>query len=144
MDREVLAKEILDTFKAVNTERILDSLKFTAKGENIFLQMLEELDGRSTPSELIEKLDFSAARLSAVTKSLESKGYVQTLRNEKDKRSKIVALTPSGRDYCMRIHNEMTRNAYDIIEELGEEDATELLRIFRRFTGLYTLSNKGE
>lgn len=144
MDRESLANEILETFKAVNTERILDSLKFTAKGENILLQILDELDGKGTPSELIEKLDFSAARLSAVTKSLEGKGFVETVRNEKDKRSKIIALTPLGQDYCRRMRNEMSRNAYDIIEELGEEDAAELLRIFRRFTGLYALNNKGE
>ena len=141
MDREVLAKEIIETFEAVNAERILDKIKFTVKGENILLLLLEDYGGRSTPSKLIERLDYSAARLSAVIKSLEGKGYVEILRNDKDKRSKIIALTADGESFCRQMRREMTTNALSIIEELGEEDTSELLRIFRRFAGLYSIEN---
>ncbi len=139
MNKEVLAKEIIDTFETVNTERLLENIKFTVKGENILLLLLEDFfGGESIPSKLIEKLDYSAARLSAVIKSLEAKGYVVTIRNDKDKRSKIIALTDSGAAYCRELRCEMTRNALSVVEELGEEDTAELLRIFRRFAGLYS------
>lgn len=141
MDREVLAKEIIETFEVVNAERILDKIKFTVKGENILLLLLEDYGGRSTPSKLIERLDYSAARLSAVIKSLEGKGYVEILRNDKDKRSKIIALTADGESFCRQMRREMTTNALSIIEELGEKDTSELLRIFRRFAGLYSIEN---
>lgn len=138
MDKEKLVREIIDTFEKVNSERLLDKIKFTVKGENILLLLLEDFGGKSTPSTLIEKLDFSAARLSAVIKSLEGKGYVKTVRNDKDKRSKIIALTDIGEQYCRELRCEMARNALTVVEELGEEDASELLRIFRRFAKIYS------
>ena len=138
MDKEKLAREIIDTFETVNTERLLDKIKFTVKGENILLLLLDDFGGKSTPSALIDKLDYSAARLSAVTKSLEGKGYVETVRNDKDKRSKIIALTDIGGQYCRELRCEMAQNALTVVEELGEEDASELLRIFRRFAKIYS------
>lgn len=140
LDKEILAKEIIDTFETVNTERLLDKIKFTVKGENILLLMLDDFfGGRSIPSKIIEKLDYSAARLSAVIKSLEAKGYVETIRNDEDKRSKIIVLTDSGAEFCRELRCEMTRNALAVVEELGEEDTAELLRIFRRFAGIYSV-----
>ena len=137
MDKEILAKEIIETFETVNTERLLDKIKFTVKGENILLLMLNDFfGGKSTPSALIDKLDYSAARLSAVIKSLEGKGYVRTVPNDEDKRSKIIVLTDSGAEFCKELRCEMAKNALTVVEELGEEDTSELLRIFRRFAGI--------
>jgi hypothetical protein len=46
LDKEKLAREIIDTFEKVNSERLLDKIKFTVKGENILLLLLEDFGGK--------------------------------------------------------------------------------------------------
>ena len=132
MTNELLANELLECFENFNTERVLNRLKLTYKGENIILFLLMEFGGRGTPGELCENVDFSAARLSAIIKSLENKGYVEKIQNEKDKRSSIVAITSEGFMYYMSLRRQIVENAMTIIEKLGENDVKELLRIIGR------------
>ena len=129
-----LATQLLECFENFNTERVLDRLKLSYKGENIILFFLMELGGRGTPGELCEKVDFSAARLSAIIKSLENKGYVEKIVNEKDKRSSIVAITSDGFMYYMTLRRQIFENALTIIDQLGEDDVKELLRIIGRLS----------
>ena len=132
MNNEQLAKELLDCFDNFNTERVLNRLKLSYKGENIILHLLMESGGRSTPGELCEKVDFTGARLSAIIKSLESKGYVEKIQNEKDKRSSIIAITSEGFMHYMSLRSQIVENAITIIEQLGENDVKQLLRIIGR------------
>lgn len=132
MNNEQLAKELLDCFDNFNTERVLNRLKLSYKGENIILFLLMELGGSGTPGQLCERVDFSAARLSAIIKSLESKGYVEKNRNRKDKRSSIVEITGEGFMYFMSLRRQIVENAMTIIEKLGEDDVKQLLRIIGR------------
>ena len=60
MNNEQLAKELLDCFDNFNTERVLNRLKLSYKGENIILFLLMELGGSGTPGQLCERVDFSA------------------------------------------------------------------------------------
>ena len=132
MNNEQLAKELLDCFDNFNTERVLNRLKLSYKGENIILFLLMELGGSGTPGQLYERVDFSAARLSAIIKSLESKGYVEKNKNRKDKRSSIVEITGEGFMYFMSLRRQIVENAMTIIEKLGEDDVKQLLRIIGR------------
>ncbi len=134
MDREELTQQLLETFDRVNTEKLLDNLKFSLKGENLLLAILYDLGGISTPSKLIENLDFTAARLSAITKSLEAKGFISKVQNEKDRRSTIITITDEGSAYFSELRQEILRNATSVIEQLGENDVNEFLRIIRKLT----------
>lgn len=134
MQREYLAEEILNTFDSIDTEILLDRLKLSLKGENLLLMILSDLGGSGTPGRIIERLDFTGARLSAIIKSLESKGLVERKKHAEDKRSTIVALTEEGREYYIRLRAEIVSNALTIIEQLGEQDVFELLRIMKRLS----------
>ena len=134
MQREYLAEEILNTFDSIDTEILLDRLKLSLKGENLLLMILSDLGGSGTPGKIIERLDFTGARLSAIIKSLESKGLVERKKHAEDKRSTIVALTEEGREYYIRLRAEIVSNALTIIEQLGEQDVFELLRIMKRLS----------
>ena len=129
MDRDFLAAELLKNFKSLRTEHMLNRLKLSFRGENIILLLLSESGGESTPGKLCEQVDFSAARLSAIIKSLESKGLVERVQNEDDKRSAIIALTADGYKHFMELQQQIIMNALTIIEKLGEDDVHELLRI---------------
>lgn len=132
MQSEYLAEQILETFDSIDTEIILAKLKLSLKGENLLLMILNDLGGSGTPGKIIERLDFTGARLSAIIKSLEGKGLVERRKNDGDKRSTIVALTDSGREYYIRLRAEIISNALTMIEQLGEKDVCEFLRIIKR------------
>lgn len=132
MQSEKLAQQILSTFDSINTESLMKKLKLSIKGENLLLMMLSELGGSSTPGKLIERLDFTGARLSAIIKSLEHKGLVVRQKHIADRRSNIVALTEKGREYYNALREEIVGNALTIIEQLGENDVCEFLRIIKK------------
>lgn len=132
MQSEKLAQQILSTFDSINTENLMKKLKLSIKGENLLLMMLSELGGSSTPGKLIERLDFTGARLSAIIKSLEHKGLVVRQKHIADRRSNIVALTEKGREYYNALREEIVGNALTIIEQLGENDVCEFLRIIKK------------
>lgn len=134
MDNNHLVTDLMESFESFQNERVLNRLKLNYKGENVILYLLTELGGKSTPGKLCERVDFTAARLSAIIKSLESKGYVERIRNENDKRSTIVALTPTGAEHFRLLKTDIIRNSLTIIEKLGEEDVRELLRIINRLS----------
>lgn len=136
MEREYLAEQILTTFDSIDTESLLDRLKLSLKGENLLLMILSDLGGSGTPSKIIERLDFTGARLSAIIKSMESKGLVERRRNEGDKRSTIVALTNEGKELYIRLRAEIISNALTIIEQLGEKDVCEFLRIIKKLADI--------
>ena len=136
MEREHLAEQILTTFDSIDTEILLDRLKLSLKGENLLLMILSDLGGSGTPSKIIERLDFTGARLSAIIKSMESKGLVERRRNEGDKRSTIVALTNEGKELYIRLRAEIISNALTIIEQLGEKDVCEFLRIIKKLADI--------
>ncbi len=132
MQSEELAHEILSTFDSIDTENLIKKLKLSLKGENLLLMILSELGGSSTPGKLIEHLEFTGARLSAVIKSLENKGFVERKKHSTDKRITIVAITEKGRSYYMNLRAEIVNNALTIIEQLGEKDVCEFLRIMKK------------
>ncbi len=136
MEREYLAEQILTTFDSIDTEILLDRLKLSLKGENLLLMILSDLGGSGTPSKIIERLDFTGARLSAIIKSMEGKGLVERRRNEGDKRSTIVALTNEGKELYIRLRAEIISNALTIIEQLGEKDVCEFLRIIKKLADI--------
>ncbi|MBQ8503156.1 MAG: winged helix DNA-binding protein [Clostridia bacterium] len=141
MDRYLLTSEILKTFENINSENILNKLNLSFKGENAILMLLNEYGGRSTPSKLLERLDFTAARLSAIIKSLENKGFVEKIQNESDKRSTIVALTENGFKHFSKLREDIVRNASIVIEQLGENDVCEFLRIIKRLVDIASTEN---
>ncbi len=136
MNSDILAAEMLKTFEDINTENILDRLKLSLKGENAIIMLLNDCGGKATPGKLSERTAFTAARLSAIIKSLEGKGLVERLRNDDDKRSAYVALTADGYEHYMRMRAEIISNALTIIEQLGENDVNEFLRIIKRLVDI--------
>ena len=144
MNNEKLTEEIFETFDKINVEMIFEKLKFSLKGENMLLAILNNLGGQSTLSKITQNFGFTPARLSAVIKSLEAKGFVERVQNENDRRTNTVFLTSEGTMQYLRYREEAIRNALVIVEQLGEKDVCEFIRIIRRISditnGAYEIS----
>jgi len=95
--------------------RISELLEKKYKISNSELDVLASLhsayeeDHTLTPTKLYERLFFSSGGMTKVLRKLEQKEYITRLDNQEDKRSKLVKLTPSGK-------NILEKSLSDVIE----------------------------
>lgn len=136
MSNEKFIGEIFETFDSINIEVLFDKLNFSLKGENMLLSILNSLGGQGTAGEITQYFDFTPARLSAIVKSLEAKGLVKKIQNPKDKRTATIILTSEGTLHYLRYREQAIENALVIIEQLGEEDVCEFLRIIKKVSDI--------
>ena len=144
MNSDKLTEKIFETFDSINVEMLFEKLKFSLKGENMILAILNNAGGECSLGMITKKFGFTAARLSAIIKSLEVKGYVERYQNEKDRRKSTLALTAEGAMRFLQYRQEAIGNALVIIEQLGEEDVCEFLRIIKRISDITNVQQKIE
>lgn len=134
MEKDILAKSMMDAFDSINKQELFEKMKITFKGENLMLAILMEMGGKATPGELIKYTECTAARLTAIAKSLESKGFVKRIQNSEDKRSTIIEMTSEGISKFMLLQKEAIESILNLIEKLGEKDAREFIRLVQRLS----------
>lgn len=84
------------------------------------------------PSDLSEQIHASTARIAVVLNRLEKKGYVSRAIDATDRRRILVTMTEEGREYVETVRAHLCENMKSLLEELGEQDAQEYLRITKR------------
>lgn len=141
MSTALLAREILYMLSSMKKRNVFSKRKFLLRGEDLFLVVLDDVGGMSTPSQLSEYTDFTPARLSAIIKALEGKGYILRQQNETDKRCTIIEITEKGLVYSRELKEAAIRNSLDIIEKLGEKDSAEFVRLLKK---LFEIMEKEE
>ena len=134
MEKDILAKSMMDAFDSINKQELFEKMKITFKGENLMLVMLMKMGGKATPGELIKHTECTAARLTAIAKSLETKGLVNRIQNAEDKRSTIIEMTAEGITRFMNLQKEAAESVFNLIEKLGERDAEEFVRLVSRLS----------
>jgi DNA-binding MarR family transcriptional regulator len=80
-----------------------------------------DIDNGSRLTELAERSGLTKQAVGEVIPELEQLGYVTRVPDPRDRRAKIIKLTPKGRDACLtgrRLFAEIER---EWAEELGEE-----------------------
>lgn len=84
--------------------------------------------------ELSSSLDLSTGRTSTAIKSLEKKGYVVRNPDKVDARQVRVSLTQEGQKYADMKFEEVMNCTTKILEQLGQKDADEFVRIMGRIS----------
>jgi len=134
VERDILAENLMDAFDSINRQELFERMKTTFKGENLMLAILMKMGGRATPGELMKYTECTAARLTAIAKSLETKGLVNRIQNAEDKRSTIIEMTAEGITRFMNLQKEVAESIFNLIEKLGERDAEEFVRLVSRLS----------
>lgn len=134
MDKDILAKNMMEAFDCINNQELFERMKINFKGENLMLALLMNLGGKATPGELMKYTECTAARLTAIAKSLETKGFVSRIQNSEDKRSTIIEMTSEGITKFMNMQKEAIESILNVIEKLGENDAEEFIRLIKRIS----------
>lgn len=137
MNKESIVKNLLQAFETLGRQSIFKENRFNLQGENFILALLSQCGGKATPGELMSCSNFTAARLTAISKQLETKGLVTRNKNTDDKRSIVIELTDSGFEQFLQLKKELFNDVMNLVEKLGEEDATVFLRLMNRFEEIY-------
>lgn len=131
---EDMAKEFLKEFYRMGRLTQSKTISHSMKGEAFLLLYLLQKGEGASAGELGRAMKSSTARVAAALNSLERKGRVVRKTDEKDRRKVLVELTEDGRkkaEECRQVPEQMVTR---LMEQLGEEDAQQMLHILKRIT----------
>lgn len=126
-----LADDLIEAWKRLLPPR-RERTDFELIGAKEVMHVLATGAQDMTPGELAKACQVSSARIAKVLGQLEEKGWIVRTPDPDDGRRTLVSLTESGRDEIAKRHGLIAAAAKRVVQELGAEDAHELLRIMKR------------
>lgn len=115
-----------------------------SQGEMAMLAYLTFEESEVTPTELSNHFNLSTARVANTLNSLEKKRYIERIHDSIDRRKVIVHITDTGRQFSKKKMEETVEDLSDMLNDLGEEDAADFLRIMRKISFLTCEKQKEE
>ena len=91
-----------------------------------------------TKAELGKKLNIKRANMVPVMAELEGRGLIARRASDSDRRVQIVALTPAGQKFTVKLLDMHRRLEDDLARELGLRERDQLLQLLKRFRKLAT------
>lgn len=95
---------------------------------------IEVMGGSAAQAALVERFSYSKQTVNSALKTLEGRGFVSLGYVEGSRKSKLVSLTPEGRDFCDRYIVPAIEAEDRAFMSLGEKDRTELVRLINLYT----------
>ena len=132
MDFTQLAEEFLQNGYASMRHGPQRRIDESMRGEGFVLFYLAAHGPSVQPSDISTAMDVSTARIAAALNTLENKGLITRSIDKGDRRRILVDLTPEGRRLADERHQQILRHTTRMLELLGERDATQFVRIWRR------------
>lgn len=130
-DFHELGRQLLTEFGSMH-HRISRSADKALGGEMAVMRALMLAGGSLTPSELADRAWVSSARIANILRALEAKGWVEREHSKTDRRRVHVTVTEKGRQDLEIKRREFEDRAAVFLEQLGEADTNELVRLLRR------------
>ena len=124
MDYFSLAEQMLSVRARLSHLPAGEAVSDACGGEFFALSLLLLHDQPSWPSELRRSMGVSSARIAALLKHLEQKGWISRSADEVN-----VSLTDAGRELINRRRREAIERVAAALRSLGEEDAHEYVRL---------------
>ena len=132
MDCEVLAEMLVDQTELLFRHGPHKLIGKNARGECFVLRCLARSKAPLLPRDLSEQRHASTARIAVVLNTLEKKGLISRAIDPTDRRRILVSLTNVGQEYVAVVRTQLREDMKHLLEELGEQDAREYLRITKR------------
>jgi DNA-binding MarR family transcriptional regulator len=96
------------------------------------LAVVDGSDVPLTPSQISERMLVPSATMTATLDQLERRGWIERLPNPDDRRSVLVAITPSGRETADLLLPGIRRIERTVMSGLTERELTQLLRLLAK------------
>ena len=126
-----LGRQLLTEFGSMH-QRISRFADKALGGEMAVMRALILAGGSLTPSELAGRAWVSNARIANILRALEAKGWVEREHSKTDRRRVHVTVTEKGHQDLEIKRREFEDRAAAFLEQLGEADTNELVRLLRR------------
>lgn len=129
MDYFSLAEKMLSVRARLSHLPAGEAVSDACGGEFFALSLLLLHDQPSCPSKLRRSMGVSSARIAALLKHLEQKGWISRSADEHDERRVNVSLTDAGRELINSRRREAIERVAAALRSLGEEDTHEYVRL---------------
>lgn len=129
MERDNLAEILFQELRCNTFTSLGEILNEFNRGEIGVLGYLAFEKDEATAGELSEKLNVTTARIASILNSLEAKDYIKRTEDNKDKRKTLVVVTKKGKALAKKAKKEVIDKITKVINEIGEEEAKEYIRI---------------
>lgn len=136
MNYKKLAEKYLDSMGKLNKYHSHKKINEALHGEVTVLQYIYRSKTEVTPSRIGNDIGVSSARIAATLNSLESKGLIIREISLNDRRHILVKLTEEGEKEAKKRHQKIIEHIAKVLNLLGEEDASEYVRILDKLTKL--------
>lgn len=134
MEDRTYTIELFQVINSIHSKHIrLENLEHITRGEKAVLRNLSFSETGLTPSDLSKCLRVGSGRIGNVLKTLESKGYIQRVTCDSDKRKTIVTLTDKGRSFCFTEEEAFARSINAAVKRMGVEEYDKFLKNFGIF-----------
>ena len=141
MDYMLLAEKMLSLRARLSHLPAGEAISDACGGEFFALSLLLLDDAPGCPSGLSRSMGVSSARIAALLKHLEQKGWIRRCADELDERRVNVSLTEAGRELISERRKEAIGRAA-ALRSLGEEDAHEYVRLQQKMLDALSVSDK--
>lgn len=132
MDYDEKAKEFAGLMTGMKGSARHEMMQKMSRGECFMLGHLQKNGGSVMAGELAKCTGVSTARITAMLKEAEKKGFIQRRMVEGDRRKTMVVLTDEGHKRIHSFYEETMKHMAQYLEALGPEDTEHLLRIMRK------------
>lgn len=132
MDINETATQLISSMQKLSRTIVSKQTADLARGELFALSYLYKRGTAVIPSEISAAMDVSTARVATLLNSLESRGLIVRSTDPEDRRRVDVMLTPEGVKRVLEHQARILEKMKILVEELGEEDALNFLRITER------------
>jgi DNA-binding MarR family transcriptional regulator len=122
-----LMREVLLTYRLF-LRRISDSTGVSGAQFELLRQMALA-GGRTTTSALARELGVDPAAVTRLVAGLEKLGLVTREDDERDGRRRPVVLTPSGREFMVRLHAELHEREAALVAHLDESSVQTTMQV---------------
>lgn len=129
MDYVSIAKELLSIRAKLMQVPANKKMNEFTKGELYVLNYLDKHSGTAYPKDISREMQVSTARIAAILGQMERKDWIERASDAEDTRQIIVSLTQRGTDFLRAKEEEIIGSVVSMLENLGEDDSKELLRI---------------
>ena len=132
MDYAALAKRVSRLHCSHLRQMYMLADTFAVQGEAGVLLCLHQQGDSMLSGELMERMGLTTGRIANILKQMEQKGLIARCHDSGDRRRVYVSLTELGASCAEERLRQMNEAHVRILENLGEEDAKELVRLMER------------
>lgn len=123
------ARELLKLSADMRRLRPATEISQGMRGMPMVMRVLLDADGPLSPGQIACAAGVTDARIANTLRALEQRGYIRREPSEHDRRRVEVIVTEEGRRRASEHFDELLDMVGGFLEELGERDARDLIRI---------------